>query len=175
MLTTQDFEKRANALFESCRGRWKAKLQKRLPKDVKLDIAPNDILPFTRHEFHQWLWYRTGLSAFRCPYCRAMIDIISLSLDHKTPLRRGGGPELDNMQVTCKGCNGSKGQFTHEEYARIVAFMEGPGASFRQRLEGVLRNGEMATMTRFFNRKDQPKKAQPKTQDSLYFSDLKEF
>ena len=174
MLSTKDFEKRANALFESCRDRWRKKLQKGMPKGVKLEIAPEDVLPFTRREFQTWLWSQTGLSAFPCPYCRAAMDIVSLSLDHKTPLRRGGGPELLNLQVVCKGCNGSKGQFTHEEYTLLVSFMDGPGASFRQRLEGVLRNGEMATMTRFFNRKDQPKKVPTKTQDSLYFSDIEE-
>ena len=172
MLSTKDFEKRANALFESCRDRWRKKLQKGMPKDVKLIIPVDDILPFTRRQFHKWLWDAVGLQAVACVYCRAPIDVLSLSLDHKTPLRRGGGPELDNLQVICKGCNGSKGQFAHEEYVLIVAFMDGPGASFRQRLEGVLRNGEMATMTRFFPRDKGKKKAPTKTQDSLYFSDI---
>jgi hypothetical protein len=174
MLSAKDFEKRANTLFESCRDRWRKKLAKGLPKGVELNIALEDILPFTRRWFQQWLWIAVGLNATLCPYCRAPIDIITLSLDHKTPLRRGGGPELDNLQVVCKGCNGSKGQFTHEEYSLLVAFMDGPGASFRQRLEGVLRNGEMASMTRFFPREKGKKKASTKTQDSLYFSDLPE-
>ena len=50
MLTTKDFEKRANQLFESCRDRWKKKLQKGLPKGVILDIAPEAVLPFTRRQ-----------------------------------------------------------------------------------------------------------------------------
>jgi hypothetical protein len=173
MLTTKDFEKRANQLFESCRDRWRKVLQKGLPKDVELTIAPDDILPFTRREFQRWLWDTVGLQAVSCPYCRAPIDVLSLQLDHRTPLRRGGGPELSNLQVLCKGCNGSKGEFTHEEYSLIVVFMEGLGVAFRQRLEGVLRNGGMATMMRFFPRKNDDKPKQPKkTQASLYFSDL---
>jgi HNH endonuclease len=175
MLSTKDFEKRANQLFESCRDRWRKVLSKGLPKGVDLSIPLEDILPFTRREFQKWLWERTGLNAFPCSYCRAAMDIVSLTLDHKTPLRRGGGPELINLQVICKGCNGSKGQFTHEEYSLLVSFMEGPGASFRQRLEGVLRNGEMASMTRFFPREKGKKKAPTKTQDSLYFSELGDF
>jgi hypothetical protein len=172
MLSTKDFEKRANALFGSCRDRWRKVLQKGVPKDVKIEIAPEDVLPFSRREFYKWLWGHAGLQAFPCPYCRAIIDVICLSLDHKTPLRRGGGPELANLQAICAGCNGSKGDFTHEEYSEIVKFMEGPGALFRQRLEGVLRNGGMATMMRFFPRDKGKKKAPTKKQESLYFSDL---
>ena len=162
MLDTGQFIKRANQLFESCRDRWRKVLQKGLPKRVELDIAPEDILPFTRREFTAWLWAQMGLQAILCPYCRAPIDILSLSLDHKTPLRRSGGPELDNLQVLCKGCNGSKGEFTHEEYSALVVFMESEGAAFRKRLEGVMRNGGMAVMIRFFPRKT--KKAVKPTQ-----------
>ena len=177
MLTTKDFEKRANQLFESCRDRWKKKLQKGLPKGVILDIAPEAVLPFTRRQFQAWLWQQTGLGAFSCIYCRAAIDIVSCQLDHKTPLRRGGGPELDNLNpLICKACNGSKGEFTHEEYSLIVVFMEGPGVAFRQRLEGVMRNGGMATMMRFFPGRDKTKKKHPtKVQDSLEFLELGEF
>lgn len=178
MLSTKDFETRANALFESCRGRWKAKLSKGLPHGVKLVIDPNDVLPFTRRKFQSWLWKQAGLQVILCPYCRAPIDVLSCQLDHKTPLIRGGGPELENLQLLCKGCNGSKGNFTHEEYSLIVQFMEGPGASFRQRLEGVMRNGGMATMMRFFPRKDGKDKRAHKSkmqQDSLEFTNLPDF
>jgi 5-methylcytosine-specific restriction endonuclease McrA len=176
MLTTKNFETRANALFESCRDRWRKKLNKGLPKSVQINIAPEDVLPFSRREFQAWLWKAVGLQAVSCCYCRAPIDIMNLSLDHKTPLRRGGGPELENLQPICKGCNGTKGEFTHEEYSLIVLFMEGPGASFRQRLEGIMRNGGMAIMMRFFPGRDKAKKKRPsKVQDSLEFTDLPDF
>ena len=160
MLDTTQFEKRANQLFESCRDRWKKRLQKGLPKGVALNLKPDEILPFTRREFQSWLWKQMGLQAILCPYCRTPIDILSMQLDHKTPLRRGGGPELGNLHCICKPCNGSKGEFTHEEYSALVVFMEGAGVLFRKRLEGVMRNGGMATMTRFFPRKG--KKETPK-------------
>lgn len=161
MLDVEQFEKRANQLFESCRARYRKVLQKRLPKGMTmLDIKADSILPFSRREFHQWLWRQMGLQAILCPYCKAPIDILSMQLDHKTPLRRGGGPELSNLQCICKDCNGSKGEFTEDEYRLLVVFMECPGASFRKRLEGVLRNGGMATMTRFFPRKEK-KAAKP--------------
>ena len=151
MLDTTQFEKRANQLFESCRDRWKKRLLKGLPKGVTL--KPDDILPFTRRDFHAWLWKQMGLQAILCKYCTAPIDILSMQLDHKTPLRRGGGPKLDNLQCICKGCNGSKGEFTDEEYTLIVAFMQGAGVMFRKRLEGVLRNGGVGNMLQRFPRK----------------------
>lgn len=126
-----------------------------------MDVFPDSILPFSRNKFHEWLWQQMGLQAILCPYCRTPIDILSMQLDHKTPLHRGGGPELDNLQAICKGCNGSKGEFTHEEYAALVAFMESAGVLFRKRLEGVMRNGGMATMTRFFPRKEKKAVAKP--------------
>ena len=175
MLTTKDFERRANQLFESCRDRWRKKLNKGLPKGIQLNIKPEDVLPFSRREFQAWLWDAVGLQAIQCPYCRAVIDVMTLQLDHKTPLIRGGDPELANLQLLCKGCNGSKGNFTHEEYTLIVIFMEGPGASFRQRLEGVMRNGGMATMMRFFPRDKSKQKRPTKVQDSLEFTDLPDF
>lgn len=161
MLDVEQFEKRANQLFESCRARYRKVLQKGLPKGMTmLDIKADSILPVSRREFHQWLWQQMGLQAILCPYCKAPIDVLSMQLDHKTPLRRGGGPEIDNLHAICKPCNGSKGEFTHEEYSALVAFMESAGASFRKRLEGVMRNGGMATMTRFFPRKEK-KAAKP--------------
>lgn len=161
MLDVTQFEKRANQLFESCRARYRKVLQKGLPKGVILDLKPDAILPFSRRRFRLWLWIQMGLQAILCPYCKAPIDILNMQLDHKNPLRRGGGPELDNLQCICKSCNGSKGEFTHEEYSALVDFMESAGASFRKRLEGVMRNGGMATMTRFFPRKDKKQKGEP--------------
>lgn len=172
MLDTEQFKARANQLFESCRERWRKKLERELPKGVKLSIAPEDVLPFTRFEFHKWLWSQVGLQAVSCNYCRGPIDVLSLQLDHKTPLRRGGGTELSNLQCLCADCNRAKGAFTHDEFARLVHFMEGQGASFRDRLMGVLKMGGLGTQMKFF---PQQKKAagprkQRKVQSALGFA-----
>lgn len=158
MIDKTQFEKRSNQLFESCRTRYRKVLQKGMPKGVALDIKLDAVLPFTRREFQQWLWEQMGLQAILCPYCRTPIDILKMQLDHKTPLRRGGGPEIENLQAICKPCNGSKGEFTHEEYSALVAFMESAGASFRKRLEGVMRNGGVGNMLRNFARPVSSKK-----------------
>lgn len=176
MLTRDDFNLRGTKLFANLRDRWKARLQKSAPKGVVLNLQPDQILPFTRNEFLSWLWKEIGLQAILCPYCHAPIDVLSMQLDHKTPLNRGGGPHLDNLACICSPCNGSKSDFTHEEYSLLVEFMAGPGAHFRQRLEGVLRNGGMAKMMRFFPRKKSDKPPRKKAvQEPIYFSELGEF
>ena len=152
MLSTKDFETRANALFESCRDRWKKKLEKGLPKNVALNIAPEDVLPFTRREFQQWLWKAIGLQAISCPYCRAAMDVLSMQLDHKVPLRRGGSMAFENRECLCTRCNQVKGELTRDEFLLLVAFMEGPGAHFRQRLEGTLISGGLGKVMKHFPR-----------------------
>jgi len=149
-------------------------LQRSAPKGVKLAIAPDDVLPFTRKQFYSWLWKQTGLQAIGCPYCRTPIDIISLSLDHKTPLRRGGGPDLSNLQVICKRCNGVKSSFTAEEFQLLVNFMDSSGAHFRQRLEGLLISGSQGQMMQHYPRQKKGDKKPKVTQDAL-FGELSEF
>jgi hypothetical protein len=173
MLTTDDFKKRASQLFNDSRTRWRKRLEKSAGKDIKLEIAPSDVLPFTLREFEQWLWPQVKLQAVPCPYCRALMDILSLSLDHKIPLRRGGGPGLDNLQIMCQRCNRCKGQFTHDEFLVLVIFMEGPGAHFRQRLEGFLILGNMNR--RFPGQKEKGPAKPRKTQNALEFGELGPF
>lgn len=175
MLTRDDFNLRGTKLFSNLRDKWKARLQKTAPKGVILDLMPDQILPFTRNDFLSWLWKQIGLQAISCPYCRAPIDVLSMQLDHKTPLKRGGSPHLDNLHCACGRCNKAKGEFSHDEYLLIVAFMEGPGVTFRQRLEGVLINGNMGNMMKNFPRKKSDKPRTKKVQEVLYFSELPPF
>jgi 5-methylcytosine-specific restriction endonuclease McrA len=175
MIDMDQYRKRVAKLYADERTRWRRVLEKGVPKNVKLDLRPDQVLPFTQAEFGKWLWTQIQLNATPCPYCRAPIDILSMELDHKTPFRRRGGPELSNKHCICRKCNGSKGDFTHEEYLLIVAFMEGPGAHFRQRLEGVLRNGGLGNMMRNFPRKGKDGKKPQHTQEALYFDELGAF
>lgn len=173
MLDIDQFRERGNQLYESCRSRWKNKLVKSLPKGVKLNLRPDEILPFVRPVFIQWLWKEFGLQAHSCPYCTAPIDILSMQLDHKTPLRRGGGPEMENLQCICRRCNQIKGELTHEEFSALLLFMETGGGFFRSRLEGVLINGWQGGMMKFFPKgKKQPRET---VQPALNFQELGEF
>lgn len=50
----------------------------------------------------------------RCAYCACHLD--AYHIDHKTPISRGGGNEIENLQLTCGRCNMRKGAMTHEEF-----------------------------------------------------------
>ena len=50
-----------------------------------------------------------------CVYCKCDITG-SYTVDHITPLSRGGTNWPDNLQLVCASCNSSKKDKTHEEY-----------------------------------------------------------
>lgn len=41
-------------------------------------------------------------------FCVKCGSVQQLTVDHIVPLARGGGNELDNLQILCKSCNSSK-------------------------------------------------------------------
>jgi hypothetical protein len=80
---------------------------------------PGYELPFDREQFVAWFLGKLGGnegSAIRCLYCSQPIDAYSCAIDHAIPLKRGGSPELSNLDVVCEGCNFAKGQMTVEEF-----------------------------------------------------------
>jgi len=44
-----------------------------------------------------------------------------VTIDHKIPLSRGGGEDIENKVVCCMPCNVEKGSLTYHEYIRIRA------------------------------------------------------
>ena len=50
-----------------------------------------------------------------CFYCGGTED---LTIDHKTPLSRGGSNELTNLVPACRSCNRNKGTKTAEEWIK---------------------------------------------------------
>jgi 5-methylcytosine-specific restriction endonuclease McrA len=51
----------------------------------------------------------------RCAYCRELLSG-TFHIDHKMPVSRGGGNDLENLHITCARCNMIKGAMTHEEF-----------------------------------------------------------
>jgi len=51
-----------------------------------------------------------------CEYCSGDLDFGNDSIDHKTPLIRGGTNEFENLFVSCRLCNSRKNRKTEEEY-----------------------------------------------------------
>ncbi len=46
----------------------------------------------------------------RCEYCQSMTDYATqtFAVEHVMPVSRGGTSELDNLALSCSGCNGHK-------------------------------------------------------------------
>lgn len=56
-------------------------------------------------------------SADYCHYCRRLFsESLKKTLDHKTPLSRGGLHELSNLTIACGPCNYSKSSKTESEF-----------------------------------------------------------
>jgi 5-methylcytosine-specific restriction endonuclease McrA len=55
-----------------------------------------------------------------CVYCSADLAI-SLNIDHKTPVIRGGTNWPDNLQLLCESCNKRKHDKTDEEWRALIA------------------------------------------------------
>ena len=54
----------------------------------------------------------------RCAYCGRTLRRGRLEIDHRTPLSRGGGNGLDNLQLLCRPCNMRKGIQSDGEFRR---------------------------------------------------------
>lgn len=76
-----------------------------------------------------------------CPYCRCLLKIQNLSVDHDEPLSRGGEHRLHNLDVVCEKCNLAKGILTGQEYVELLRVLNGWPASVRQDVLGRLRAG----------------------------------
>ena len=56
-----------------------------------------------------------------CRYCGEVVKISTVSLDHPTPLARGGAPFV--VVGCCLSCNQKKGELTAKEYLGLRAFV----------------------------------------------------
>jgi 5-methylcytosine-specific restriction endonuclease McrA len=57
-----------------------------------------------------------------CEYCRMPLSFAA-SLDHRTPIARGGRRSLDNLAVCCSRCNSLKGMFTESEFRELLMLL----------------------------------------------------
>lgn len=60
----------------------------------------------------------------RCPYCFVFLTAANISLDHRTPVARGGGHDGANLQFICRGCNTAKADRTAEEFADLMRMLD---------------------------------------------------
>jgi 5-methylcytosine-specific restriction endonuclease McrA len=84
-------------------------------------------LPFSKDRFREHIFSVMGgaYDGFvRCRYCGGLFALEQVALDHALPLSRGGGVELDNLDLPCMECNAKKGGMTPTEYALLLEFLD---------------------------------------------------
>jgi 5-methylcytosine-specific restriction endonuclease McrA len=84
-------------------------------------------LPFTLSEFRaDVLSALNGKEdgAVQCRYCKGCFPLEDAAVDHATPLSRGGGAELGNLDYPCKPCNDQKGSMKPAEFLALLKFLE---------------------------------------------------
>lgn len=65
-------------------------------------------------------------AAHACEYCAGRFTAEkAATLDHRTPLARGGPHSLDNFAAACRSCNSRKGTKTDMEYKAYLAITTG--------------------------------------------------
>ena len=60
-----------------------------------------------------------------CPYCELPIEWTELSIDHKTPISRGGSNDVSNLVWADLTCNLMKGNLLAEEFKELLDFLKG--------------------------------------------------
>jgi len=65
-------------------------------------------------------------SELRCYYCGKSLTKKECTIDHLTPLSRGGETIPRNLRVCCLDCNREKASLTEEEYRHVKGLPEPP-------------------------------------------------
>lgn len=80
---------------------WEAK-NRSVPREKTPQEKRRDQATRRTHQLRPTLLARDGHA---CKVCGSTID---LCIDHIVPVSKGGGDELDNLQVLCRSCNSRK-------------------------------------------------------------------
>ena len=153
MYDSDSVRRRCRVIYDGQVARHRKKLQRSAGRNVKLEIPANQVLPYSFQEFFDWVWHRYGVKPFPCPWCGAMIDFISMQIDHRLPLNHGGSIGLDNQEAVCEGCNTLKGSQSPDEFEALLRFLSALSPSHRKYLEQRIRAGAAANRMRFFPHK----------------------
>jgi hypothetical protein len=58
-----------------------------------------------------------------CAFCRNVVPLEALTIDHRTPITRGGRHLYENLAVVCQPCNLAKGVLDDEEFLQLRALL----------------------------------------------------
>jgi len=122
------FQKHCRKLYASFERRFSEKSDKN-GRIIRHGIA----IPFTVEQLEKWLddkFIPKNLDAPKtqgdwipCKYCGVAIFWQTCAIDHETPIKRGGGPGLDNLDCICRECNQEKGGLMPPEYVLLRSLL----------------------------------------------------
>jgi 5-methylcytosine-specific restriction endonuclease McrA len=90
--------------------------------------------PPTTEEIYAWL---TGHSLV-CEYSGIKLDVSDITVDHRTPIARGGTNELENLAICSNHMNTAKGRMNEYEFRsllKIIKHWEDGGQGILKRLK----------------------------------------
>lgn len=158
---TTSFEKITSRQYSNMRTRFKPKMS----KSTGLLRVPGRELPFTLAQMRDWIIDRAvdkisnssvliayDRLVFRCGYCKKLLPIEDVELDHIVPVKRGGNLGLDNLAIACKIDNQTKGELTADEYRALTTGLDSFPWAARNYILRCLRTAAMGARLRFHPR-----------------------
>lgn len=67
----------------------------------------------------------------KCRYCKGRVTHVTVSLDHRIPVNRGGWHSMSNLAFVHKTCNKAKGNRTEDEFVDIIKALDEIGVRRR--------------------------------------------
>lgn len=105
------------ALRQRILNREKVKAAGQKRREHERSVPPPDWKHFQRV-------YEENIKKFgslTCSYCLKKVGFGTDSIDHKTPISRGGTHDYENLAIACRSCNTRKRNRTFNEYQEWLA------------------------------------------------------
>jgi 5-methylcytosine-specific restriction endonuclease McrA len=129
------FMKRTASIYSNMRNRRR-----------KLEGQDDKMLPFTIDRLRGSIEDCLGSS---CVYCDEKITVKNVSVDHSTPVERGGAWKLSNLDIICRSCNLAKNNLTRNEFQELMQTLRGFPVRVQNGVLGRLKAGATVVRLRF--------------------------
>jgi 5-methylcytosine-specific restriction endonuclease McrA len=123
-------------------------------RDIRKRAGLLEDLPYTLAELREEV--RKALEQGECPYLApfgVLLTVKNFSLDHRTPLSRGGEEELFNLIVCSRSANLAKGVLTEQEFRKMLKVLETMPEEASRDVIGRLKAGAAVIRLKFLGGK----------------------